>query len=128
MTKAVNESLPTSAVTEKIKLSLTKRHRSEMMFKSTGLAAVVLGFILVFVLLFDITSKALPAFHQHWVQLEVDFSEDNLRYSEGASLEDLRYRSTLRKAIANQFPDVKSRRDKRKLYGCLLYTSDAADE
>ena len=61
MTKAVNESLPRSAVTEKIKSSLKKRHRSEMLFKTTGLAAVVLGFILVFVLLFDITSKALPA-------------------------------------------------------------------
>ena len=123
MTKAVNESLPTSAVTEKIKLGLTKRHRSEMMFKTTGLAAVLLGFMLVFVLLFDITSKALPAFHQHWVQLEVDYSASNLRYSEGDSLENLRYRSTLRKAIANQFPDVKSRRDKRQLNG--LYSSNA---
>lgn len=123
MTKSVDTVLPRSEVTERIKLGLKKRHRNELIFKSFGLSAVVLGFLLVFFLLFDIVSKALPAFHQHWVKLEVDFSASNLGYSEGDSFDKLRYRSTLRKSVYNQFPEVKKRKDKRKLNG--LYSSNA---
>ena len=62
-----------SAVTERIKQSLTKRHRSERIFKSFGLSAVVLGFLLVFFLIFDISHKAVPAFHSHWISVDVNF-------------------------------------------------------
>ncbi|NNJ72022.1 MAG: phosphate ABC transporter permease PstA [Enterobacterales bacterium] len=123
MTKSVDTVLPRSEVTERIKLGLKKRHRSELIFKSFGLTALTVGFLLVFFLLFDIISKALPAFHQHWVKLEVDYSAANLGYTNGDSFDKLSYRGTLRKSIYNQFPEVKSRKDKRKLNG--LYSSNA---
>ena len=122
-TDTTQEVLASSEVTERIKLGLNRRHRSEKIFRGFGLASVFLGFFLVFFLLFDITSKAIPAFHQHWVKLEVNYSADNLGYSEGDDLESLNYRGALRKSIYAQFPEVKSRRDKRNLSG--LYSTNA---
>lgn len=123
MTKQDPQTMPRSAVTEKIELGLAKRHRRENIFRAFGLTAVIFGFILVFFLLFDITSKALPAFHQHWVKVDVNYSEKNLRYAAGDDLADLSYRNTLRKSIYETFPEVKARRDKRQLNG--LFSSNA---
>ena len=64
------------STTEKVSLSLKKRHQKEKRFKSIGLFAVLFGFMLVVVLIGDITSKALPAFHQHWVKLDVNYQSD----------------------------------------------------
>ena len=123
MTKQDPQTMPRSAVTEKIELGLAKRHRRENIFRAFGLTAVIFGFILVFFLLFDITSKALPAFHQHWVKVDVNYSEKSLRYAAGDNLADLSYRNTLRKSIYETFPEVKARRDKRQLNG--LFSSNA---
>ena len=61
------------STTEIVALSLKKRHKKEKRFKNLGLLAVLFGFMLVLVLISDITIKALPAFGQHWVQLEIDY-------------------------------------------------------
>ena len=57
----------TKNITDIVKASLNKRHKKETRFKWMGGTAVSIGFLLVFVLLTDITIKALPAFHQHSV-------------------------------------------------------------
>jgi phosphate transport system permease protein len=119
MTKDNSNVQHRSAVTNTIRRGLEKRNRREKIFRSFGFTAVVFGFLLVFFLLFDITSKALPAFSQHWVLIDVDYSEKNLRYSEGDALENLSYRSALRKSWQAMFPEVKKRRDKRNLSGLL---------
>ncbi len=123
MTKSSKSNANHNLVTQRIKDSLTKRHRSERIFRSFGFSAVVLGFLLVFFLLFDISYKAFPAFHQHWVVLDVNFDKDELGYEQGADLADLRYRNVLRKSIAAGFPEVTGRRDKRQLYA--LYSTNA---
>lgn len=124
MTKENNQSLGHSDVTQKITQSLTKRHRKERIFRGFGLLSVIIGFVLVFFLLFDITSKAIPAFHQHWVKLDVNFDKDWLRYEEGTSdLSQLNYRNVLRKSVYQAFPDVKNRRAKRSLNG--LFSTNA---
>jgi phosphate transport system permease protein len=78
---------------------------------------------MVFFLLYDITSKALPAFHTHWVSVNVNFNEDWLGYNGQEDLSNLDYRSVLRKSIAADFPEVTGRRDKRQLYA--LYSINA---
>ena len=123
MTKSTETKLDHDQVTQRIKDSLTKRHRSERIFRGLGFSAVVLGFLLVFFLLFDISHKAFPAFHQHWVVVDINFDEDWLGYEEGKAIESLRFRNTLRKSIAENFPEVTGRRDKRQLYA--LYSTNA---
>jgi len=111
------------STTEKVVASLAKRHAKEKRFKWMGFLAVALGFLLVFVLVADITYKALPAFHQHWVQLDIDyqqkwlFIEDlSVKDSNSDSLLAGNYRKTLKKSLYVMYPEVKGRKNKRQLF------------
>jgi phosphate transport system permease protein len=117
------------STTEKVTLSLKKRHQKEKRFKSIGLFAVLFGFMLVVVLIGDITSKALPAFHQHWVKLDVNYQSNWLKVDEPSqeSLKKANYRTVLKKSIYQMFstPSGKklSRKDKRELF--KLFSTNA---
>ena len=98
------------STTEKVALSLNKRHKKEKLFKITGLFAVLFGFMLVVILISDITSKALPAFHQHWVKLNIDYKagwlniDDNVAPdSLGKELKVANYRKVLKSSIYEMF-------------------------
>ena len=117
-----NKSLPvkesnntTLSTTERVSLGLKKRHRKEKRFKRVGLSAVLFGFLLVVILLGDITSKALPAFHQHWVKLDVNYQASWLDISESSGLglkkealtehlNKANNRNVLRKSLYEKFP------------------------
>ena len=117
----------TLSTTEIVSLSLKKRHRKEKCFKRIGLSAVLFGFLLVIILIGDITSKALPAFNQHWVKLDVSYQSSWLNISESSDLEltnktlstkqmnTANYRNVLKKSLYQMFPEVSGRKDKRKL-------------
>lgn len=114
-------------ITEKVEKSLKVRQRRESRFRLTGKLAVGLGFFLVFALISDITIKAVPAFHQHWVLLDIDYQSKWLKIDNELPLEQslskARYRSVLKKSIYQTFPEVKKRRDKKNLF--KLFSSNA---
>lgn len=115
-------------ITEKVTQSLKKRHQKERRFKRIGLFAVLFGFMLVIVLITDITSKALPAFHQHWVKLEIDYNNVWLNVSSTAdeSLNKANYRKVLKKSVYEMFSssDKKlNRKAKRQLF--KLFSTNA---
>jgi len=117
------------STTEKVTLSLKKRHQKEKRFKSIGLFAVLFGFMLVVVLIGDITSKALPAFHQHWVKLDVNYQSNWLKIDDVSeeTLKKANYRTVLKKSVYQMFstPSDKklSRKDKRELF--KLFSTNA---
>lgn len=117
------------STTEKVTLSLKKRHQKEKRFKSIGLFAVLFGFMLVVVLIGDITSKALPAFHQHWVKLDVNYQSNWLKVDAPSqeSLKKANYRTVLKKSIYQMFSTPSgtklSRKDKRELF--KLFSTNA---
>ncbi|MDX2370748.1 MAG: phosphate ABC transporter permease PstA [Colwellia sp.] len=119
----MNESnTATLSTTERVSLGLKKRHRKEKRFKRIGLSAVLFGFLLVVILIGDITSKALPAFNQHWVKLDVSYQASWLDLSEYSEqeltekqLNKASYRNVLKKSLYQMFPEVSGRKDKRKL-------------
>jgi len=114
-----------ASVTEKVELSLKKRHRKENNFKRLGLAAVALGFVFVTILLSDIIIKATPAFHQYWVKLDVTYKQDwlDVENNNPESLKKADYRKVLKSSIYQMFPDVKGRKNKRNLF--KLFSSNA---
>ena len=118
-----------ASTTEKVSLSLKKRHQKEKRFKSIGLFAVLFGFMLVVVLIGDITSKALPAFHQHWVKLDINYQSDWLKVDDVSeeTLKKANYRTVLKKSVYQMFsaPSDKklSRKDKRELF--KLFSTNA---
>ncbi len=116
----------TPSITDRVALSLKKRNKKERRFKSIGIFAVLFGFMLVFLLIGDITSKALPAFHQHWVKLDINYQSDWLGVDEGLSNEELNiqlkkanYRKVLRSSIypmfINESGKAMGRKEKREL-------------
>ena len=118
-----------ASTTQKVTLSLKKRHQKEKRFKSIGLFAVLFGFLLVVVLIGDITYKALPAFHQHWVKLDVSYQNDWLKVDEVSekSLKKANYRTVLKKSIYQMFSTESgkklTRKDKRELF--KLFSTNA---
>jgi phosphate transport system permease protein len=57
--------------TETVKAGLKKRYAREKRFQFYGKAAVMSGFVFLIFLLFDITTKAIPAFSITEILLEV---------------------------------------------------------
>jgi phosphate transport system permease protein len=132
----MNQSLPTTALstTEKVTLSLKKRHQKEKRFKRVGLFAVLFGFMLVVVLISDITLKALPAFHQHWVKLDVNHNSDWLNVDDSSSqsllskqMKTANYRKVLKNSIYQMFSTTSDkklgRKAKRQLF--KLFSTNA---
>lgn len=104
--------------TEKVALSLKKRNRKESRFKWTGRLSVGLGFLFVVFLISDIVIKALPAFHQHWVQLDIEYKSEWLGLDEsfGGDLKQANFRKVLKKSLYQMFPEVKARGARRNLF------------
>jgi len=117
MQRATNNDLNTVETTAVISASLQRRHKSEKRFKNTGRLAVALGFILVFFLIADIVKKAMPAFHQHWVVIDITYDSDwlGVEQADAISLASANYRAVLKKSLYHMFPEVSGRKNKRKL-------------
>jgi len=119
----MNEKLSAMALstTEKVTLSLKKRHQREKRFKRIGFLAVLFGFMLVTVLITDITAKALPAFHQHWVKLDINYKSDWLNVDNSLSqnilanqLKSANYRKVLKNSLYQMFVTSQSKKLSRK--------------
>lgn len=122
MTHNSENKLEDSSVTKIVAESLAKRHAKEARFKWLGRLAVALGFFLVIVLIADITIKALPAFHQHWVKLEINYDRNWVDSSNDLSSGN--YRKILKKSLYTMFPEVKGRKLKRKLFKLISVNAE----
>jgi phosphate transport system permease protein len=113
----------TNAVTttDQVKQSLKKRYRKEKTFKLFGQLSILFGFIVVIILIGDITRKALPAFHQHWVKIDVEYSKDwlGVTSTEPEALLGANYRKALKRSVYGMFPEVTKRKDKKRLFKLL---------
>lgn len=128
----MNNAIPST--TEKVTQSLKKRHQKERRFKRIGLFAVLFGFMLVVVLIGDITSKAMPAFNQHWVKLDVNYNSQWLSIDDSSSKQRLseqmktaNYRKVLKQSVYQMFAPTSGkklkRKDKRQLF--KLFSTNA---
>jgi phosphate transport system permease protein len=115
---------PRSVIREAVERRLAKRYRSELRFRSAGLAAIVISVVILVLLLGSIARDGLPAFTAHQLHLTVQLDRD-LVDPEGdgseASLRQGSYSRVLQNAMRAQFPEVRARRDLRALF--QLYTT-----
>ncbi len=114
-----------NTTTCQIARSLKKRHTKEKRFKFFGLMAIAFGFLMVFILLTDITTKAQPAFFQYWVKVDIDYNEKWLGVDSNNkdSLGKASYRKVVKKSIMQMFPEVSGRGNTRDL--AKLFSSEA---
>ena len=108
--------------TDLVKSSLKKRYFKERVFKSLGLASILIAFAFLLILLTDIVTKAIPAFVQTNVELEIEFDAERLGLTQDSSVEEINgadFRLIIRDALLKKFPEVKKRADKKKLYSLI---------
>ena len=107
---------------QKIRNSLKRRSRSELRFRWYGRLAILVGLVAVLLLFVDIVGKGHGAFRTTHIQLEIDYDRDLLGINNLADKVELgmaNWDALLKSSLRNQFPEVSSRRDKRKLYGLV---------
>jgi len=107
--------------TDIVKQGLRKRYVREKRFQWYGKLAVMSGFVFLVILLLDITVKALPAFSVTEILLEVPMDYETLDLSSDTELTDetlasINYAGLIKKALRNDFPEVKKRKQKKLLY------------
>lgn len=114
--------------TEIIEKGLAKRYAKEKRFRLMGLGAVTLGFLFLVGLLGDIIIKAVPAFSQHYIHLDVTFDREKLGLPEGELTADdfaaANYRGLLRSTLKEKFPEASNRRERRQLQSLVSTDSN----
>lgn len=102
-----------------IEASLRKRYARERRFQWYGRAAVLLGFVFLFILMFDIVSKGTPAFTQQYLNIEIDLNAGRLDLGEKPTDADIaaaNYAAVIKASLREMFPEVSGRSDKKLLY------------
>lgn len=88
-----------------------KRHRAERRFKAYGLISLVAAASMLAVIIGSMAYKAIPAFNNYTLNLEIDMSNQ----SSNSIIEDINYRGILRDSLFSLFPEIEDRSKKRKL-------------
>jgi phosphate transport system permease protein len=104
---------------EAVRKSLKRRYAAEKRFQMYGILAIVFAICMLGLLFTTIIGKAVPAFTQTMISLEVTLYPQDID-PEGTRdpqvLSRANYRTVIRQAFFDLFPDVTSRRDKRQLF------------
>ena len=95
---------------------LARRHAREKRFQWLGKIAITLAIGFLVVMIGVIGWIGIGAFKQTQIALQVHLDQQEIDTS---ALEKANYGALVKKALRLKFPDVKKRRDKRKLYKLL---------
>ncbi len=104
--------------TKMIYAGLQKRYAREQRFRFFGMAAILISFGFLLILLTTIISKGLPAFQQTYIKLDIDFDEAVLKVNKTSDKEALfsaSYSRLVTHSLKKMFPGVKGRKQKRAL-------------
>ncbi|SCA54892.1 Phosphate ABC transporter, permease protein PstA [Candidatus Terasakiella magnetica] len=101
---------------------LKKRHAAETRFKMMGIGALAFAFLCVLMLFSSIISNGYTGFHQTYMKIDVMLDEaiiDPEGSRKAETLQFANYAGVVKQSLRAKFPEVKKRRDKRKLYGLV---------
>ena len=107
---------------EIVKAGLGRRRAAETRFRAYGLICIIAGLGILALLFTNIISHAWSAFEQTFVALDVTFDESILDPEgrhDASSLASADYPMLLKRSLAELFPEVKDRQQKRQLYGLI---------
>jgi phosphate transport system permease protein len=103
---------------ELVKQGLKKRYKKEKRFRFYGQLAITISMLFLAFLLFDISSKSVPAFTSTYINLEINFDKSKLRIGDDPTEQDIfeaKYTKLISQALYAKFPQVKKRKEKRTL-------------
>ena len=105
-----------------VERGLKRRYATERRFRWFGRAAIMLSLGMLAVLFFTIFSSGLSAFWQTRIRLDIPVSSDILSPSGDLSpsvLAEADYARLIKGSLRNLFPEVQTRRERRKLYAMV---------
>jgi phosphate transport system permease protein len=95
---------------------LSRRYRAERRFRFYGISAVIVSMIFLLFLFISIGVNGYTAFQQTYVQLDIHLDPEML---DTGSLADANYQGMIKRTLADMFPEVETRKEKRQLYGMV---------
>jgi len=101
-----------------ITASLRRRHAAEKRFRAYGLIAIATALVFLVILLSSILTKGYGAFFQTQISLPIVFSQDVIDPKKTGDPEVIaraNYQRLVRNALQARFPEVKKRREVKKL-------------
>jgi len=104
--------------TERFKKRLAQRYRAEQRFRLYGLMSIGFGLLCLVLLFTDIIGKGHSAFFETRVSLDIHFDAEYLQITDVSSeqqLNNANFDGLIKRTWRAQFPEVKSRSDKRLL-------------
>jgi phosphate transport system permease protein len=101
---------------------LRKRRKRERRFRAYGLGAIVAAVAFLALLLVTIAANGYQAFQQTFVKLDIHFDVQTLGVSPTSDRRDISrtdYGALVKASLGEVFPEVRSRSEKRALYGLV---------
>ncbi|MCF6249023.1 MAG: phosphate ABC transporter permease PstA [Desulfobacula sp.] len=117
----MNNSLSPSRTLDIVHKGLKRRVNAERRFRLCGLFAIIFSLVCLSTLFVSIFVNGYTAFFQTHIQLTVFLDPDKI---DTPNIMDADFSGMVKQSLRTKFPDVKSRKDKRKLYA--LVSSGAA--
>lgn len=105
-----------------VERSLARRYGAEKRFRFYGVISVVIGVLALALLFWEIFSAGLGGFRQTHIQLTLKFDPDVLEIvdaHDARQVQNGNFEGVLRAALAERFPEVTERREKRELNSLL---------
>jgi phosphate transport system permease protein len=103
--------------------ALKRRHRAEARFRWMGRSAIILALGFLVVMVGSIGWMGAGAFRQTQIQLSVHLEPEEFA---GIAAKDANYNKLIKSALRARFPEVKKRKEKRKLYDLVSTAADSA--
>ncbi len=97
---------------------LKKRYREARRFHFYGIIAVTFALSMLAILLAGITNLSISAFTQHYLKLEITFSQDmveEIEYDNQGDNVSYNFDALVKRALYDYFPEVTERRDQKQL-------------
>ena len=97
---------------------LKKRYAAERRFKAYGFAAILFALSFLAIMLVTISISAVPAFTQTYIKIGVKYTEKTIDKKGERNIVNIRkanFQKIVRNGIYAEFPDVKKRKDKKRL-------------
>ena len=122
----MNNSAP-SSTNERIRAGLAKRNAAEWRFKLYGICAIVSGLAFLVILFVSIVGKGYSGFMLTYIKLDIklDVAELGIENKWNKdSLSGADYGGVVKSTLRGLFPEVRTRADKKALYGLVSSGAD----
>ncbi|MFN2357508.1 MAG: phosphate ABC transporter permease PstA [Desulfotignum sp.] len=95
---------------------LSRRYNAEKRFRLYGICAIMLSMAFLAMLFISIIGNGYTAFQQTFVKMDIFLDPETI---DAQALQDANYQGMVKQSLNVMFPDVKTRAQKRQLYGMV---------